>query len=812
MKIRKLLPVFIFFFSLICKAQTSPELSASEIKLGLEKLNTLGSVLYIAAHPDDENTRLLTYVAKEKKLRTAYLSLTRGDGGQNLIGNEQAELLGLIRTQELLAARRIDGAEQFFTRANDFGFSKTAAETFKIWNKEQILADAVWVIRRFRPDVIITRFPEDARAGHGQHAASAIIAREAFWAAADPARFPEQLKFVQPWQAKRLLWNTFNFGGTNTTAEDQLKLDAGGYNTLLGKSYGEIAALSRSCHKSQGFGAAKQRGQAIEYFQPVAGQNPKKDLFEDINQSWSRIAGGAEIGHLINQTIQNFTQEDPAKSVPALLNILSKIEKLSDTYWKTQKEKEIKALIAASCGLWFESYASESENALGDTVKILSQFINRSNIPVGLKQIAALPQNIALKNGILKTIETSAPASQITEPYWLAENHPIGMYKVGNPLLIGMPENPEPITVTYTFEIANKSISFDRPVVYKFTDPVRGEVYQPLVIAPPVTASIAENAYIFTNGNARSIQIQLKSFKNGQSGVVEPVLPAGWKADPQKINFNLNKDAEQSIEFTLTPGENINSGIFSVNIHIGDKIYNRGYKTIMYEHIPAQSIFPLAEARLEKVDLKTDGKRIGYLAGAGDKIPEALKQAGYEVILLKENEILKDNLAGYDAIIAGVRAYNVNKRMKFIQPKLMDYVKNGGTYLVQYNTNTPLITPDIGPYPFQVSRNRVTEEDARVTILAPQHEVLNYPNKISEKDFEGWVQERGLYFTTNPAPQYTALLEMHDQDEAPDKGSLIVADYGKGRFIYTSLSFFRQLPAGVPGAYRLFVNLIAKKR
>ena len=805
--------VFIFLFlPLFVFGQGSIQLSSSEIKLGIKKLNTLGSVLYIAAHPDDENTRLLAFLAKEKKFRTGYLSLTRGDGGQNLIGNEQSELLGLIRTQELLAARRRDGAEQFFSRAIDFGFSKYSEETFRIWNKEQVLSDAVWVIRKFKPDVIITRFPEDERAGHGQHAASAIIAREAFAAAADPKRFPEQLKYVEIWQSRRIVWNTYNFGSLNTTSEDQLKLDVGIFNPLLGQSYGEIAAESRTNHKSQGFGSAKQRGQALEYFIPTTGILAKTDLFEGINSTWNRIPGGAEIGNLITETDQNFKTDDPSASVPAMINILKRLESLPASYWKEQKTGEIKDLIAAAAGLWFESYTVQALQALGDSIKLRSDIVLQSKIPVKLLSLNSKKQDIDLKEGISKSIQSSVLANEITEPYWLMENHPLGMFKVEDQQLIGYPEKASLATIDFFFKISDQVISYQRPAVYKYTDQVRGEVYQPLIVAPSVTASMAEKAYVFTGNTSKNIPILLKSFRDKTEGILSLQVPEGWKIDPQRIEFNLPKKGnEQTVQFTISPTDQAASGKITLNILSAGNTYHRGTRVISYEHIPIQTLFPLAEAKIERVDLKTGGKKIGYITGAGDLIPESLQQIGYQVSTLSETEIMNTDLTQYDAIITGVRAYNVNERLALMQPKLMEYVNKGGTLLIQYNVNNPLLVQNIGPYPFKITRDRVTDEDVNVRFLEKDHPVLNYPNKITANDFEGWIQERGLYFISDADPKYSRILSMNDPGESPNDGSLIVADHGKGRFVYTSLSFFRELPAGVPGAYRLFVNLIANK-
>lgn len=809
MNIRQIGLYLIIFIPLFVTGQTSPQYTSSEIKLGLKKLNIVGSALYIAAHPDDENTRLLAFLAKEKKFRTSYLSLTRGDGGQNLIGNEQSELLGLIRTQELLAARKTDGAEQYFSRAVDFGFSKTSDETFRIWDKEQILSDAVWVIRKLRPDIIITRFPEDSRAGHGQHAASAIIAKEAFIAAADPKRFPEQLKFAKVWQAKRILWNTYNFGGLNTTANDQLKINVGGFNPLLGKGYGEIAAESRTHHKSQGFGSAKQRGEAFEYFVHTAGEVAKIDILEGINSSWSRIPGGEKISNLIRLADQNFNSDNPAASIPSLINILNQLEKLPLSYWRDHKIKELKDLILGASGLWFESYAGQPGYALGDSIQIKTDIVLQSAINVKLVSIDNKAQGIDLKNGELKSFIGNAIADQITNPYWLNENHPLGMYAIRDMQMIGYPENQPLATVDFIFNIGGKDLSYKREVIYKYTDQVRGEIYQPLIIAPAVTASLNEKAFVLADNTTKTIQVHLKSYKNNSSGVLITTLPEGWNIEPKQLPVQLNKKGdEQTVQFLVSPKENAKSGKIAMSLQINGKVLNRGSKVVDYEHIPLQTTFPLTEAQISRMNLKTGGKKIGYIAGAGDLIPESLQQIGYQVNFLTEAEVMNGNLNQYNAIITGVRAYNVNERLTLMQPKLMEYVNKGGVLLVQYNVNNPLLIEQIGPYPFKISRDRVAEEDAKVNILEKDHPALNYPNKITSEDFDGWIQERGLYFTSEADSKYSRILSMNDRDESPKDGSLLVTNFGKGRFVYTSLSFFRELPAGVPGAYRLFVNLI----
>ena len=811
MKFRLYLFLLVAVLPVCVKAQIMQQLNAAEIKQGLEGLNVYGSVLYIAAHPDDENTRLLAFLAKEKKVRTGYLSLTRGDGGQNLIGNEQAELLGLIRTQELLAARRTDGAEQFFTRANDFGFSKNPEESFKIWDKAKILADVVWVIRKFQPDVIIARFPEDGRAGHGHHSGSGILAREGFLAAADPKQFPEQLAYVKPWKAKRVVWNTFNFGGNNTTSDDQLKMEVGSYNALLGKSYGEIAAESRSNHRSQGFGSARQRGSSTEYFTYVAGEKASGDIFDGVDFSLNRIPGSAAVQQLVNEINASYDVSNPSKSITKLLKLKALVKD------KPFKHEQLDNLILACAGIWLECSAVNPSYAVAEQVNVRIQGISRVaedfEYAVNVEEVVSGSSFILPPNKFITHDRQIKAPLEITQPYWLEKPHLLGTYTVDSLSRIGLAENPPGLSAFFRVTIGDQVIEMRRPVVYKYTDQVRGELYQPLVIAPPITATLSDKAFVFIGNEPKKITVQLKSFKDNAVGVLEPKVPAGWVVSPKKLNVNLaRKGDEQAVALSITPAGNATSGSLLLNVLVDGKTYHHGLKVIDYEHIPTQTLFPFAEAAINKVDLKLAGKRIGYIAGAGDLVAESLKQVGYDVVNLSPYQVINTDLSAFDAIVTGVRLYNVSDDIKSMQPKLMKYVEEGGTLLVQYNVSGPLKINDIGPYSFGITRDRVTEEDAKVTMLAPQHAVLNFPNKITEKDFDGWIQERGLYFVSGQDEKYTAVLGMNDKGESTKNGSLIVADYGKGRFVYTGLSFFRQLPAGVPGAYRLFVNLISTKK
>lgn len=830
MQARYILVLLCFLSFTFAKAQTSPQLNSAEILQGLKKLNTIGSVLYIAAHPDDENTRLLAYLANEKKFRTAYLSLTRGDGGQNLIGKEQSELLGLIRTNELLAARRTDGAEQFFTRANDFGYSKNPEETFSIWNKDSILADVVWTIRKFKPDVIICRFPTTGEGGHGHHTASAMLAELAFDAAADPTKFPEQLKFVQVWKTKRLFWNTFNFGGTNTTAENQLKIDVGVFNPLLGKYYGEIAADSRSMHKSQGFGSAKGRGSSIEYFKFLKGDSSKTDVFENIDNTWKRFKETTKLDKMIADCIAKYDVSAPQNSVTSLSAVYKELQKLNSTnteviYWQKQKLKELETLLLVCSGFWGEAYASDYIGIPGKESMITLQVVSKNNTAIKLNSVSFLQDDsttsLTLKQNELYTFRHKLILNKnlsFSNPYWLSAEHSIGLYNVNDQLLRGTPDNVSTTQATFDITIGDLNFKVKRPLVYKFTDPVKGEVYRPFEVLPPATINIAEKVYVFSDDKEKTIQLRVKANADNVSGTVFFSLPTSQNGQNWEIIikdsllFKLDKKgSEKIIEFKIKTNAEFLSTTLKARIEIDGQNYDKSIQRVEYDHIPYQFVLSDATAKLVKLDLKKSNNNIAYIPGAGDEVETCLKQIGYSVTTLTDEMLATADLSKFEAIVTGIRAHNTNERLQVYYTKLMEYVKNGGNLVVQYNTNSRVgpVVAKIGPYPFTVSRNRVTDENADVKIINKKHSVLNYPNLITEYDFKGWIQERGIYFATELDKNYETIFEMNDKDEKPSDGSLIVAKYGKGNFVYTGLAFFRELPAGVPGAYRLFTNLIS---
>jgi LmbE family N-acetylglucosaminyl deacetylase len=812
----------IIFFSIVfySDAQVPETYTSSDILQQIKKLDVLASVLYVGAHPDDENNALLPWLAKEKLYRTAYLSLTRGDGGQNLLGDEQGIELGLIRTQELLAARRIDGAEQYFTRAYEFGFSKSAAEALRIWDKEKILSDVVWVIRKFQPDIIIKRFPPDKRAGHGHHAASAILAQEAFAAAADSTKFPEQFKYgVKPWQAKRILWNTFNFGGTNTTSEDQLKIDIGGYNALIGKSYGELGGEARTMHKSQGEGRPRRRGPSYEYFTNTGGETPKNDLMDDIITDWKRIPGGETIETIINGIISNYNIAEPKLSVPALVKLYRAIHALEAGNWRDQKLGEVQQIIEECSALYVEAVSSQSQVVQGGNLDITFTLNKREDVSASLKEISiadfdtlfssTLPtnQNISV-NKVLRV----ADEKKISQPYWLVYPLKGGTFDVRDQTLIGKAWNDPPFEASFLVNIDGEDFTFERPVQYKFVDPVKGELFEPIPVLPKIELNYTEDNFISLNGNPVKAMMHLKSnINNSEEYKIVQDYSKNWSNNYPSFSYET-KDREVFKTGVFTSRSDKANTTEEIKLQTADGKYDGFTKVISYNHIPTITYFPRAQANLVKLDIKIIGKKIGYIIGAGDKVPEALKAMGYEVTFLDNPDITDENLKQYDAIITGIRAYNLYEFLSNKNDVLMRYVKNGGNVIVQYMKSNQVGNKNIavGPYPFKVdSRTRVTEEDAKADFLLPDNPVFNYPNKITGSDFEDWIQERSTYQAVQLDPHYETPLGMHDTDEAESNGSLAIAKYGKGNFVYASLVFFRELPAGVPGAYRLMANLIA---
>jgi LmbE family N-acetylglucosaminyl deacetylase len=810
---RSFTSIFIFLISLTALAQAPQKLNSVEIYEQVQKLNFLGKVLYVAAHPDDENTKLITYFSNHYHAQTAYLSLTRGDGGQNLIGTELREKLGAIRTQELLAARRIDGGEQFFTRANDFGFSKEPNETFAIWNKNEVMEDVIQVIETFRPDIIVNRFSHNTPGTtHGHHTASAMLSLEAY--------------DIVKYKPKRIFFNTsWWFYGSQEAfdAADKSKLLAINSNVfypLKGKSNNEIAALSRSQHKCQGFGTLGSRGDETEYLELLKGDLPSNtNLFEGIDTSWNRVKGGNEIGKILYEIEKNFNFGNPSVHIPNLIKAYVLIQNLEDSHWKEIKSKQIIKIIEACSGLFMEAVADTETTTKDSNFNINIEVINRSQSNAKLISVKALQLPLETKNAVLKNNEKTSfqlknviigENADYSNLFWLKEKQTEGMYRVSDKSIRILPEVSSNFPVVFTIEIEGKTIEFVKNICYKFNNPDDGETYVPFTVLPDVTTKIEPEVIIFNGTQSKEITVSVKAHKANAKGVLSLNIPNDWKINPKEIPFEITtKNEEKKFTFTLYPTKPEIATKLSAKAQIGNQTFDNKLITIQYPHIPKQTILVPSESKLVKLDIATKGKNIGYIMGAGDEVNKNLENLGFKVSMINPSEISIEKLQQFDAVILGIRAFNVVDELKYKNKILFQYVENGGNLIIQYNTTNNLVTKEIAPYNLELSRDRVTDENAKVTFLAPNHKVLNQPNKITEKDFTGWVQEQGLYYPNKWSSEFIPILASNDEGESPKTGGLVIAKFGKGNYIYTGLSFFRELPEGVSGAYRLLANMIA---
>ena len=828
MNIKKSILTIVFLLIAISFFGQSPiapkKISSSELFERIKKLNFLGSALYIAAHPDDENTRLISYLANDVKARTVYLSITRGDGGQNLIGAELSELLGVIRTHELLQARKVDGGEQFFTRAVDFGYSKTPDETLSIWDKDKVLSDVVLAIRKFQPDIIINRFDHTTPGTtHGHHTASAMLSVEAFDLAGKSSVYPEHFKITETWQPKRLYHNTSlwfygsreKFEEAHRDKKDLLTIETGSYYPSYGLSNGEIAALSRSKHRSQGFGSIGNRGEEREYLIPILSEKENiTHLFDGIDTSWNRIKGGKAIGNILYNVEKNFDFKNPEKSVPELIKAYHLLKTRTD-YWGIQKTKEIKDIILACSGFFAEAISATQSTTLGEDVGLHIEAINRSDVDIELMAITYNQKNLLNKSiHLTKNKDVSFSESIVftqknyTSPYWLKHSKANGLYRVDALEKRGLPELKNQFPVTFHLRINGEELVVERNITYKYNDPALGEIYQPFQLLPQATVAIQQGVYIFPDDKPQQVIVTIKAGKANIEGKVYLDTPDNWiVSDAQPFHIE-HKGAESTHIFTVTPPDNQDENTLKAIVQIDGKKFDQQQITIDYPHIPMQQVLVPATAKTVRLNLQKEKLNIGYIAGAGDAIPESLTQIGYEVTTIPVELISSSYLSQFDAIVLGIRVYNVNKTLPLKQDELFNFVKNGGTLLTQYNVSRGLEDIEIAPYSLALSRDRVTDQTAKVTFLDSKHPVLNYPNQITATDFENWVQERGLYFPDKWSKEFTPILKMNDPNEKPAKGALLIAKYGDGHFVYTGLSFFRQLPAGIPGAYRLFVNLL----
>ncbi|MBE0656524.1 MAG: PIG-L family deacetylase [Bryobacteraceae bacterium] len=789
----------------------------------IERLRNTGRVLMIAAHPDDENTALLAYCARGRKLQTAYLSLTRGEGGQNLIGSEQGIMLGVIRTEELLAARRLDGARQYFTRAIDFGFSKTAEETMRFWGKDEVLADVVWVVRKFRPDVIILRFSGTPRDGHGHHQASAMIGKDAFHAAADASRFADQLKDAAVWKARRVMWNGFSFTREQeremSSAPKAVRVDTGEYDPLLGMSYGELASLSRSQHRSQGFGTGPRRGSQMNALFTVDGEAAVNDFMDGVDTTWGRFEGGKTVADALDEALAAFEPRAPENSLPGLLKARRAMAAMQAAEAK-ERLAELDEAIAAAAGIHFEASTSRGMTTPGGEVEVTLTAIARGKTPVSLKGATVGGTAVAAGtlgvNQILTAKQKVAAPARTSQPYWLREPASAGMFKVADRRMLGEPANAPAIEARAVFAVEGVEFELARPVEHVWVDRSKGEEREPLEVLPAVAVELDGTAMVFPDAQPKEVSLNLASMSRDIGGTVRLEPPEGWSAAPDTQRFDISTTGQSTVKFTVTPPRGESRGVVRAVAQTTSGRADGGLVRLTYDHITPRTIAVPAEAAVIRQDFKVLSKRIGYIMGAGDQIPRALEQMGCEVTMLEKADLEKGDLSRFDAIVTGVRAFNVREDLRRASSRLWEYARQGGTVVVQYNvmdgqfwSNEAGTLTSLGPYPVQLSRDRVTVEEAPVKAVLPDHALLNAPNKIVAADWDGWVQERGLYFAGKWDEKYETPIEMNDPGERPSRGSLLTVRVGKGAYVMSGLSFFRQLPAGVPGAYKLFANMIS---
>ena len=788
----------------------------------LKNFREVGTVLYIAAHPDDEDTQLITFLARGRHYRTAYLSITRGDGGQNVLGAEFGEELGVIRTQELLAARRLDGGEQFFTRAMDFGYSKDYRETLRIWDKQQVLADVVRVIRTFQPDVVIAGFSTNQTPGqHGHHVASAVLAGEAFKLAGDPKAFPDQLDYLKPWRPKRLLQNQ-RFGGRggggNSPAGPHVEIS--GNDPVLEMAFGEIASRSRAMHKSQGFGNFNGIGGGARTanFLVLDGAPATNDIMDGVDTTWSRIPSGADIGKQADEIIAKFDPQNPSASVGALLAVRKSLKSLPDDPLLEVKRRQLDQILQDCLGLSIVMTTPQAEVVAGEEIQLHSTARVQAKVPVfwaGQPHSSApgmfLRPGESLSREVTFIVSSNAP---LTEPYWLREEPTIGMFRVDEARLIGRAENPPALSIMNVFQIGGlggQLLPIQVEPVQAGTESGKFEARRALKVIPPVSLRCDPAVKLFAPGSVQEVNVEITAARANSQGELLLAAPADWKVTPEKQPFSLASAGQrEKFSFKVVAPAQATTASFTARASIGGKIYDNQRIEISYPHIPMQLLQPPARMKAVSLDLAIRGKKVGYISGAGDTVADAIREMGYDVTLLSGDDLTTNRLKDLDAVVIGVRAFNVRTDLDSHMPALVAFVAAGGNLIEQYNRPSNDFKPDeFAPYSLRLSNDRVTDETASVTFLTPEHPVLNTPNKINNADFDGWIQERGIYFPNQWDEHFTPILACSDPGEAPLNGGLLVAPYGKGNIVYTGLVFFRELPAGVPGAYRLFANLIS---
>lgn len=832
-------------------AQIKPVYDQGALGLGrlLKRLNISASAMMIGAHPDDEDTALLAYLARGENARTAYLSLTRGDGGQNIIGPELGEALGVIRTEELLQARKLDGAEQYFTRAYDYGFSKTLDEAKQKWDEKIILCDVVRVIREFRPLVVISQFSGTSADGHGQHQFAGYIAPIAVKAAGDS----NQCTDAGPtWQVKKV----YVRHGFRATGEPRLRINTGKFDSILGRSYFEIAMEARSQHRSQEQGVLELKGEAFSGLNLLGGDVKETGLLESLDVSVGGIADNtgeksgqfvellAKLQSLVAKARNEFDIESPEKIVSILaeaheLTIRAErsASSLAAKSYLVQKQTELNAAIKLSSGIQFDAISDKETVTPGETLNVAARVFYPANDSITIKgltvkapkgwnvaetpPVAGQTGNPQARREVPRfgsnfTVTVPENAS-ITQPYWLREARQGDVFTGANGYDMTPPLHPAEMTAEALMIVAGREIVLSQPVQFRYADDVRGEIRRPVAVVPKISVSLDRELLMVARSNretAKEISVTVTNNSSGPvAGKINLAVPNGWAAASQNPDFNLSRKGESaSAKFAVIVPRNavVGSSAISASADISGSVYQRSMRIIAYPHIQTHRLYGNAAVKANILDLKTSPTKIGYIVGSGDRVQDAIRQMGFNVETISEIELASGDLSRFDTIVVGIRAYQVRPDLVASNKRLLDFASAGGTLIVQYQL--PGYTQqNLAPYPAQQGP-RVSDELAKVTILEANHPLLNIPNKISDADFAGWVQERNLYNFSTMDAKYVGLFESHDAGEAENKGGLVVADIGQGKYIYCSYSLFRQLPAGVPGAYRLLTNMLAYRQ
>lgn len=814
-------------------AQLAPPATGGVVELDrlLQRLSEPRRVLVIGAHPDDEDTELLALAAQAYGARAAYLSLSRGEGGQNLIGEELGEALGLLRSRELLAARATDGAEQFFTRAYDFGFSKTLEETLRFWPADTLLKDAVRVVRRFRPHVIVSVFSGTPRDGHGQHQAAGLTAQRVFDAAGDSSKFPELAREegLLPWQPLRLYQST-RFDTTGTT----VRLQTGVLDPRTGRSYHQIAMASRSLHRSQDMGQLQRLGPAqarIGLIKDRVGTgNPASpgDLFAGIERRPSWLATLADS---LRTSASPGRMADAARALATALARPGASPDAVDSITRSELERAV----AVAAGIEIDALASAEELAAGDRVDLALLVYNGGGFPARvdsgavaaplgwrLEALEGAPATLA--PGTLDTLRfrVTVPAdARLSQPYFLERPRRGELYdwSAAPPAVRGRPFEPPLLTARAAVTVLGTSIMLAREVSYRMNDQAIGEIRRPLRVVPLVDVRLDPEVVVWPadEGSTRSFSVTLTSHARGAVSGDVRLVADGWPS-PAPVAFTLERAGDSravTLDLARPQGATRAAVTVSAVARTSQPLEFREHTlTVEYPHVRPTPYVRDASAtvRVEPVALPRMG-RLGYVRGASDRVPEALQQIGLPVVLLSPQELAEGDLSRFDAIVVGSRAYETDSALVRHNQRLLAYAERGGLVIVQYQ-QYPFVQGRFAPYPLSIARphDRVTDETAPVTLLVPAHPVFTTPNRITAGDWEGWPQERGLYFAHTWDAAYTPLLETNDPGEAPLQGGLLVARVGSGTYVYTGLAFFRALPAGVPGAYRLFLNLLSLGR